>query len=93
MNPPRRQARERAPNKKASPKGLAFLLGAPPGTRTLGPLIKSQLLYQPANTINRKFNLNVNKIKMAMVFMSLRINLFIQNNEIKANCDFLASTL
>ncbi len=57
--------------------------GAPSGTRTQDPLIKSQLLYQPANTISRKFNLNVDKIKMAMAFMSLRINLFIQNNKTK----------
>ena len=59
------------------------ICGAPSGTRTQDPLIKSQLLYQPANTISRKFNLNVDKIKMAMAFMSLRINLFIQNNKTK----------
>ena len=62
-------------------RGVCF--GAPSGTRTQDPLIKSQLLYQPANTISRKFNLNVDKIKMAMAFMSLRINLFIQNNKTK----------
>ena len=30
----------------ASPVSYTHLSGAPPGTRTLGPLIKSQLLYQ-----------------------------------------------
>ena len=69
---------------KNTPQLLArYLFGAPSGTRTQDPLIKSQLLYQPANTISRKFNLNVDKIKMAMAFMSLRINLFIQNNKTK----------
>ena len=32
--------------KKDSHKDYPFLFGAPPGTRTLDPLIKSQLLYQ-----------------------------------------------
>ena len=31
---------------KKPPKSGGFLFGALPGTRTLGPLIKSQLLYQ-----------------------------------------------
>ena len=32
-------------NKKTVNQGSRFFFGAPPGTRTLGPLIKSQLLY------------------------------------------------
>ena len=33
-------------NRKDHPSRVVFLFGAPSGTRTQGPLIKSQLLYQ-----------------------------------------------
>ena len=33
-------------NRKDHPFRVVFLFGAPSGTRTQGPLIKSQLLYQ-----------------------------------------------
>ena len=35
-----------AEKQKNHPIGWFFVFGAPPGTRTLDPLIKSQLLYQ-----------------------------------------------
>ncbi len=35
-----------AKKKQATPKGVACFFGDPSGTRTPGPLIKSQMLYQ-----------------------------------------------